>query len=138
MSAHCGSVSVVDATYLGVHQRHADGVGAHICDCSPGAGEDLVGPPADQEGVGALEVLLEKRRGDSLVGALCGHGSAGLPGLGAAVLAGLPARPVRARGQVHGLGLQLGSHRVVPAVQEPEQAHHGQDLNDLTVIEVTA
>src|SRR4029453_18315863 len=30
---------------------------------SPGAGKDLVGPPTEQEGVGALEDLVEKRRG---------------------------------------------------------------------------
>jgi hypothetical protein len=30
---------------------------------SPGAGKDLVGPPAEQEGVGALEDLVEERRG---------------------------------------------------------------------------
>src|SRR5918992_3844437 len=38
-------------------------VGAHICDCSPGAGEDLVGPPPEQERVGALEDLVDERRG---------------------------------------------------------------------------
>ena len=35
-------------------QRHADRVGAHLFDCSPGADEELVGPPAEQERVGAL------------------------------------------------------------------------------------
>src|SRR5580693_6411128 len=44
-------------------QRHADGVGAHLLDCSPGAGEELVGPPAEQERVGALVGLGDQRPG---------------------------------------------------------------------------
>src|ERR671918_136477 len=49
-------------TWAGV-QRRPDGVAARICPCSPGAGKDLVGPPAEQEGVGALVDLVEERRG---------------------------------------------------------------------------
>ena len=49
MSAQRGPVSVVDATYLGFSiQRHADRVGAHLLYGSPGAGEQLVGPPANK------------------------------------------------------------------------------------------
>src|SRR5919108_3565486 len=47
-------------------QRHRDRVVALICPPragSPGAGEDLVGPPAEQERVGALEDLVHNRRG---------------------------------------------------------------------------
>ena len=44
-------------------QRHADGVGAHRFDCSPGAGEQLVGPPAEQERAGALVGLGDQRPG---------------------------------------------------------------------------
>ena len=55
VSAQRGPVSVVDATYLGVViQGHAMGWCAHLFDCSPRAGEELVGPPAEQERVGAL------------------------------------------------------------------------------------
>jgi len=36
---------------------------ARICHYSPVAGKDLVGPPAEQERVGALVDLVEKRRG---------------------------------------------------------------------------
>src|SRR5262249_4783574 len=43
-------------------QRVSDGV-SRIHACSPGAGEDLVGPPAEQERVGALESLADERRG---------------------------------------------------------------------------
>ena len=65
MSAHFGSVSVVEATYLGrVFERRPDGVARpDLPDCSPGAGEDLVGPPAEQERVGALVDLVEERPG---------------------------------------------------------------------------
>src|SRR5919106_6338366 len=44
-------------------QRFPDGVGTRIVHCSPRAGEDLVGPPAEQERVGALVDLVEKRHG---------------------------------------------------------------------------
>src|SRR5439155_576070 len=44
-------------------QCRPDRAVARICPRSPGAGEDLVGPPAEQEGVGALEDLAEERRG---------------------------------------------------------------------------
>jgi hypothetical protein len=40
-------------------QRRCDG--ARICPYSPVAGKDLVGPPAEQEGVGALVDLGEER-----------------------------------------------------------------------------
>src|SRR6202042_846675 len=42
---------------------HADGMGAHLFDCSPGAGKELVGPPAEQERVGALVGLGDQRPG---------------------------------------------------------------------------
>jgi hypothetical protein len=43
-------------------QRRCDGV-ARICHHSPVAGKDLLGPPAEQEGLGALVDLVEERRG---------------------------------------------------------------------------
>jgi hypothetical protein len=43
-------------------QRRCDGV-ARICHYSPVAGKDLVGGPAEQEGVGALADLVDERRG---------------------------------------------------------------------------
>jgi hypothetical protein len=43
-------------------QRRCDGVD-RICHYSPVAGEDLVGPPAEQERVGALVALVDERRG---------------------------------------------------------------------------
>src|SRR5207244_11608194 len=39
-------------------QRRPDRAVARIVPRSPGAGEDLVGPPTEQEGVGALEDLV--------------------------------------------------------------------------------
>src|SRR5215212_9218586 len=63
VSAHFGSVSVVDATHFGPRVQHrCDGV-VGICHRSPGAGEDLVGPPAEQERVGALVDLACQGRG---------------------------------------------------------------------------
>jgi hypothetical protein len=56
--AHRGLVSVVDATYLGCVFNATPMVDARICHCSPGAGEDLVGPPAEQERIGALVDLV--------------------------------------------------------------------------------
>jgi transposase len=44
-------------------QRFRDGVDARICHCSPGAGEDLVGPSAEQERVSALVNLVKVRPG---------------------------------------------------------------------------
>src|SRR5918994_2159963 len=44
-------------------QRRPDGAVARICPRSPGAGEDLVGPPAEQERIGALVDLVHDRRG---------------------------------------------------------------------------
>ena len=44
-------------------QGHADRVGAPLFDCPPVAGEDLVGPPAEQERVGALVGLVDERQG---------------------------------------------------------------------------
>jgi hypothetical protein len=38
-------------------------VGAHLLDCSPGAGKELIGPPAEQERVGALVGLGDQRPG---------------------------------------------------------------------------
>src|SRR5438445_4045894 len=67
VSAHCGSVSVVDATYLGrVFNATEIGLSPAFAPPgagSPGAGEDLVGPPAEQKRVGALEDLAGERRG---------------------------------------------------------------------------
>src|SRR5919197_512297 len=57
VSAQRGSVSVVDATYLGFVFR------AVQMGLSPGSGQDLVGPPAEQERVGALIDLVEVRHG---------------------------------------------------------------------------
>src|SRR5439155_12892176 len=42
-------------------QRRPDRAVARIVPCSPGAGEDLVGPPAEQERVGALVDLVHDR-----------------------------------------------------------------------------
>src|SRR6266511_2658850 len=42
-------------------QRLPDRVVTRIWPRSPGAGEDLVGPPAEQEGVGALVDLVDER-----------------------------------------------------------------------------
>src|SRR5206468_4965431 len=44
-------------------QGPCDGVVVRIWHYSPVAGKDLVGPPAEQEGVGALEDPVEERRG---------------------------------------------------------------------------
>src|ERR1700730_5648814 len=54
-------------------QRHADGLGAHLFDCSPGAGKDLVRPPAEQKrGRAAVDLVdmvpgfgIEKWKGPS-------------------------------------------------------------------------
>jgi hypothetical protein len=54
VSAHRGSVSVFDATYLGfVVQGTRDGI-LQILPHTPVTGEELVGPPAEQERVGAF------------------------------------------------------------------------------------
>ena len=69
MSAHFGSVSVFDATYLGrVFNATEIGLSPRFAPRSrfPRAGEDLVGPPAEQEGVGALVDLAYQGRGVSL------------------------------------------------------------------------
>src|SRR5437879_11080414 len=61
--AHRGSVSVVDATYLGC-VFNAFQIGCHLDLATfPRAGEDVVGPPAEQERVGALEDLVHDRPG---------------------------------------------------------------------------
>ena len=44
-------------------QGHADRVGPVLVGCSPGAEEELVGPPAEQERVGALVGLVDQRLG---------------------------------------------------------------------------
>src|SRR6185312_14920462 len=71
VSAHCGSLSVVDARYLGfVFRAAAIGLVARIFRrgaspllCAPVAGEELVGAPAEQERVGALVGLVDRRHG---------------------------------------------------------------------------
>ena len=69
MSSHCGLGQCGRRHVLGPRvQRHRDRVVARICPPgagSPGAGKDLVGPPAEQERVGALEDLVEERLGSS-------------------------------------------------------------------------
>ena len=55
VSAQRGASSVVDATYLGVSFNATPMGWARISSmCSPGAGEELVGPPAEQKRIGAL------------------------------------------------------------------------------------
>src|SRR5205823_13279776 len=44
-------------------QRRPDRAVTGIWPRSPGAGEDLIGPTAEQEGLGALEDAVEERRG---------------------------------------------------------------------------
>src|SRR6266850_5157069 len=61
--AQRGSVSVVDATYLGFVFKAVQIGLSRIWPHSPGAGEYLVGPPAEQERVGPLEDAVEERIG---------------------------------------------------------------------------
>jgi hypothetical protein len=55
----CGRCHILGSSV----QRHCDGVVARVCHGSPGAGKDLVGPPTEQERVGALVGLVYERRG---------------------------------------------------------------------------
>src|SRR5439155_16888032 len=54
------------------------------------------------------------------------------------MFARLPVVPVRAPRQIERLVFQGGRHRVVPPVQEPEQADDREDLHDLSVVPMAA
>ena len=63
-SPSVGSRGVVEYHVLGHGaQRDPDRAVARIVPCSPGTGEDLVGPPAEHERVGAPEDLVHDRAG---------------------------------------------------------------------------
>jgi hypothetical protein len=58
MFAHRGLLSVVDAMYLGCVFNATPLVDTRIRHRTPRAGEDPVGPPTEQEHVGALVDLI--------------------------------------------------------------------------------
>src|SRR3954465_3150339 len=62
VSAHCGSGSVVDARYLGVASTRRNRMAARIHG-APVGGEEVVGPPAERERVGALAGLGDELQG---------------------------------------------------------------------------
>src|SRR5215216_3456800 len=122
VSAHRGSVRVVEARYLGRVFN-----AARICPCSPGAGKDLVGPPAEQERVGALVDLVQKRHG--LVVERMGDPSAALESAPAVLVR--PAESLhhavdgdhRGGRELHARGSLLAGFVVVGSTGPPHRCH---------------
>jgi hypothetical protein len=61
--AHCGSLRVVEATYLGSVLRRVGHRVVRIGGLRPGGGEDVVGAPAEEERVHLAEHLVDELAG---------------------------------------------------------------------------